>query len=69
MSANFEGLDDLLNALENQPDAIIKKAAETQEFEIECKKCGKLFTAHSGKNKCPNCGTITNLTVEIKKES
>lgn len=68
MSVNFEGLDELMDAIQNQPDKLIKQHAETQEFEIECKKCGKMLTAHSGENKCPHCGSITNLNVEIKKE-
>ncbi len=49
-------------------DTIIKKTRETvlhDKYDVECPHCGKSFKARSGRNTCPHCNNIVELTLNI----
>lgn len=59
MSSITKQLDDIINS------ALKDLAAES--YEIECPNCHEQVEVKDGANKCPNCGTTLNVTINIHR--
>lgn len=53
---------------EQLKEAALDKAREQalkSSYDVKCPECHESFKAHSGKNTCPHCGKVVNITFDI----